>query len=155
MAHFANLESQTDPTGFTSDEHLVVVRVVVVGNDIPANGDTIEDNDMHTDGEIYCKNLFNGGMWKQTSFSNSFRKQFAGRGMVYDPTKDKFISEQPYATWTLNDIDNWVAPITYPNDVTDKNIVWDDTNQKWIATDNSDPVNNFDWNSSELTWVSV
>ena len=33
MAHFAELESKTDPTGFTSDTHLVVKRVVVVGND--------------------------------------------------------------------------------------------------------------------------
>ena len=34
MAHFAELESKTDPTGFTSDTHLVVKRVVVVGNDV-------------------------------------------------------------------------------------------------------------------------
>ena len=30
MAHFAELESKTDPTGFTSDTHLVVKRVLVV-----------------------------------------------------------------------------------------------------------------------------
>ena len=35
MAHFAELKSMTDPTGFTSDSHQVVQRVVVVGNDIP------------------------------------------------------------------------------------------------------------------------
>jgi len=33
MAHFAELESKTDPTGFTSDTHLVVKRVVVVATD--------------------------------------------------------------------------------------------------------------------------
>ena len=33
MAHFAELESKTDPTGFTSDTHLIVKRVVVVAND--------------------------------------------------------------------------------------------------------------------------
>jgi hypothetical protein len=37
MAHFAELKSKVDPTGFTSDTHQVVERVVVVGNDIPAN----------------------------------------------------------------------------------------------------------------------
>ena len=47
MAHFAKLESKIDPTGFTSDTHLVVVRVHVVGNDNPANGTTIGENDMH------------------------------------------------------------------------------------------------------------
>ena len=40
MAHFAELKAMTDPTGFTSDSHQVVQRVVVVGNDIPtAAGD--------------------------------------------------------------------------------------------------------------------
>ena len=56
MAHFAELESKTDPTGFTSDTHLVVKRVVVVGNDVPANGGTLGDNDMHADGETWCVN---------------------------------------------------------------------------------------------------
>ena len=34
MAHFAELKVMTDPTGFTSDPHQVVQRVVVVGNDV-------------------------------------------------------------------------------------------------------------------------
>ena len=34
MAHFAELKTKVDPTGFTtSDTHQVVERVVVVGND--------------------------------------------------------------------------------------------------------------------------
>ena len=37
MAHFAEL-----------DNNNIVLRVVVVGNDITANGGTLEDNDMHT-----------------------------------------------------------------------------------------------------------
>ena len=144
MAHFAELNSSNE-----------VLQVVVISNtDVDANG-----GDESSQAETFVASLvpFNpgGSSWKQTSYSGSFRKQFAGPDMVYNPIKDKFIRKQPYATWTLNNNDNWVAPITYPNDVTDKNLVWDDTNQKWIATDNSDPVNNFDWNSSELTWVSV
>ena len=74
MAHFAELESKTDPTGFTSDTHLVVKRVIVVGNDIEANGGTLADNDMHVDGETWCVNFFGGGTWKQTSYNNNFRK---------------------------------------------------------------------------------
>ena len=41
MAHFAELESKTDPTGFTSDTHLVVKRVVVVGNDCVPSGEHV------------------------------------------------------------------------------------------------------------------
>ena len=44
MAHFAELESKVDPTGFTSDTHLVVIRVIVVDNKhVPG--------DEHVDGE--------------------------------------------------------------------------------------------------------
>jgi hypothetical protein len=50
MAHFAELESKVDPTGFTSDTHQVVKRVVVVGNDcVPS--------DMHVDGETLGNKL--------------------------------------------------------------------------------------------------
>jgi|TARA_R110002110_G_scaffold30358_1_gene107631 hypothetical protein len=155
MAHFAELESKTDPTGFTSDTHLIVKRVVVVGNDIEANGGILEDNDCHADGETWCVNFFKGGTWKQTSYNNNFRKQYAGIGYIYNSSKNKFLNPQPYASWSLNDNDDWKAPVTYPTDITDKNISWDESNQKWTATDYSDPVNNFNWDASELTWVSV
>ena len=32
MAHFAELKQKTDPTGFTSDKHWIVERVIVVDN---------------------------------------------------------------------------------------------------------------------------
>jgi len=72
MAHFAELKSEVDPTGHTTDTHQVVQRVVVVGNDIAAGGGTLGDNDMHVDGETWCLNFFKGGSWKQTSYNNNF-----------------------------------------------------------------------------------
>jgi len=155
MAHFARLESKTDPTGFTSDTHLVVVRVHVVGNDNPANGTTIGDNDMHVDGEEFCKKFYKGGIWKQTSYNHNFRKQYCGRGYVYDPVKDIFLQPQPYASWALDGNDDWQAPVTHPTDTTDKMISWDEDNLRWTATDNSNPVNNFNWDASALAWVSA
>jgi hypothetical protein len=119
MAHFAELKAMTDPTGFTSDSHQVVQRVVVVGNDcVPS--------DMHQDGETWCINFFNGGIWKQTSYNHNFRKQYAGIGMIYDPVKDKFLAQQPHASWSLDSSDDWQAPITSPtitNDGEDP-VVW-------------------------------
>ena len=148
MAHFAELKTKVDPTGFTTDTHQVVERVVVVGNDcVPS--------DMHADGETWCINFFKGGIWKQTSYNNNFRKMYAGIGMIYDPVKDKFLSPQPYASWALDASDDWQAPVTYPTDITDKFISWDEDNLKWTATDNSDPVNNFNWDASALAWVSA
>jgi len=156
MAHFAELKTKVDPTGFTTDTHQVVERVVVVGNDcVPS--------DMHADGETWCINFFNGGIWKQTSYNNNFRKMYAGIGMIYDPVKDKFLAQQPHASWSLDSSDDWQAPITYPtvttygsNDPLDRySITWNEENLKWTATDNSDPVNNFNWDASALAWVSV
>ena len=152
MAHFAELKTKVDPTGFTTDTHQVVERVVVVGNDcVPS--------DMHADGETWCINFFKGGIWKQTSYNNNFRKMYAGIGMVYDPVKDKFLTQQPHASWVLDASDDWQAPVTYPTDTTDKMISkiisWNEENLKWTAKDNSDPVNNFNWDASALAWVSA
>jgi hypothetical protein len=74
MAHFAELKTKVDPTGFTSDTHQVVERVVVVGNDVTTAAGPLGENDMHQDGETWCINFFNGGIWKQTSYNNNFRK---------------------------------------------------------------------------------
>ena len=137
MAHFAEL-----------DNNNVVLRVVVVGNDcVPS--------DEHVDGETWCINFFKGGTWKQTSYNHNFRKQYAGIGYTYDAAKNKFISPQPYASWSLDANDDWQAPVTYPTDITDKFISWDEAGQKWTAKDNEDPQNNFNWDASALAWVSA
>jgi len=148
MAHFAELKTKVDPTGFTTDTHQVVERVVVVGNDCVSS-------DMHADGETWCINFFKGGIWKQTSYNNNFRKSYAGIGMVYDPIKNKFLNSQPHTSWALDSNDDWQAPVTYPTDTTDKFISWNEENLRWTATDNSDPVNNFNWDASALAWVSA
>ena len=167
MAHFAELKTKVDPTGFTTDTHQVVERVVVVGNDcVPS--------DMHADGETWCINFFKGGIWKQTSYNNNFRKAYAGIGMVYDPVKDKFLAQQPYASWSLDSDDNWQAPITYPTITNDGRagteedpvvwvyiISWNDTKyqadntQGWEATksnDESETPTKYNWNGT--AWVS-
>ena len=167
MAHFAELKTKPDPTGFTSDTHQVVERVVVVGNDcVPS--------DMHQDGETWCINFFNGGIWKQTSYNHNFRKQYAGIGMIYDPVKDKFLAQQLHASWSLDSSDDWQAPITYPTIIDDGKagteedpnewtyiISWNDTKyqadntQGWEATksnDESETPTKYNWNGS--AWVS-
>ena len=165
MAHFAELKTKVDPTGFTSDTHQVVERVVVVGNDcVPS--------DMHQDGETWCINFFKGGIWKQTSYNHNFRKQYAGIGMVYDPVKDKFLTQQPFASWTLDDNDDWQAPVDYPSITNDGQpadssewrykISWNepkhqaDNTKGWEATKSNDDAETptvYDWDGT--TWVSA
>ena len=162
MAHFAELKTKVDPTGFTTDTHQVVERVVVVGNDcVPS--------DMHIDGETWCINFFKGGTWKQTSYNHNFRKQYAGMGYTYDAAKNKFLSPQPYSSWALDANDDWQAPITYPT-VTDDGatpsvwhyrISWNETKydadntQGWEATksnNTSETPTKYNWNGT--AWVS-
>ena len=158
MAHFAELKTKVDPTGHTSDTHQVVERVVVVGNDcVPS--------DMHQDGETWCINFFKGGIWKQTSYNHNFRKQYAGIGMIYDPVKDKFLAQQPHASWSLDSSDDWQAPITHPT-VTEEGdvryiISWNETKYNadkttgWEATksnDESETPTKYNWNGT--AWVS-
>ena len=158
MAHFAELESKTDPTGFTSDTHLVVKRVVVVDNgEVPS--------DEHADGETWCVNFFGGGTWKQTSYNNNFRKQYAGVDYVYNASKNKFLAAQPYASWALDSDDDWKAPITYPSVINDGEdtpswtyiISWNETKYNadndtgWEATKTNDDAETptvYDWNGS-------
>ena len=144
MAHFAELDGNN-----------VVKRVVVVGNDVSTTDGPLGTNDMHVDGETWCVNFFKGGNWKQTSYNHNFRKQYCGKGYTFDAAKNKFISPQPFDSWALDGNDDWQAPVTFPTDTTDKNTRWDEAGQKWTATDNSDPVNNFNWDASGLTWVSA
>ena len=77
MAHFAEIKQKTDPTGHTADTLWVVERVIVAGNDISTAAGPLGENDMHADGEAWCKNFFKGGEWKQTSYTRKFRKQYA------------------------------------------------------------------------------
>jgi len=144
MAHFAEI-----------DDNNIVTRVVVIGNDIPANGGTLEDNDMHIDGEKWCISFFKGGIWKQTSYNSNFRKQYAGIGYTYDSAKNKFISPQPHNSWALDANDDWQSPVTYPTDITEKRISWDEENLRWTAKDYEDPQNNFNWDPATLAWVSA
>ena len=114
MAHFAKLGAGN-----------IVEQVVVVNNDVAPT---------EQDGVKFLQNLYNDrAVWKQTSYNTfggehrlggtPFRKNFAGRGMRYDDTRDAFIPSQPHNSWTLNeDTCLWDSPIPYPED--DKEYIW-------------------------------
>ena len=159
MAHFAEL-----------DENNVVLRVVVVGNDINTAAGPLGENDMHVDGETWCGKFFKTetNTWKQTSYNNNFRKQYAGKGCTYDAEKDIFISPQPYPAWTLDSNGDWQAPLAKPTIVNDGQdpvvweylIVWNDdkyqadNNTGWEAAKSNDFKESrtvYDWNGT--AWV--
>jgi hypothetical protein len=89
MSHFAELNKKN-----------VVIRVLVGDNNDP-NGDEGY--------QWFVENL--GGKWVQTSYSGSFRKQFAGPGYVYIKEADVFIEPQPDPSWTLDENYDWQPPL--------------------------------------------
>ena len=101
MAHFAEL-----------DENNVVKRVIAVANDVNTADGPLGENDMHVDGEEYCKLFYKDKtmVWKQTSYSGSFRKQYAGIGYTYNASEDIFIAPQPHDGWTLDENYDWQPP---------------------------------------------
>ena len=119
MAHFAQIENN------------LVTQVIVVDNsDILDN----QGNESEAIGIQFCQDLL-GGEWKQTSYNNNFRKNYAGVGDTYDETRDAFISPQPYPSWVLNENTcQWEAPIPYPTvaeDSTDS-YSWDEPTTSWV-----------------------
>jgi hypothetical protein len=118
MAHFAKL-----------DENNNVIDIVVVHNNELLDSDGIEQEQ---NGINFCVNWSGGHtLWKQTSYNNSFRKNYAWVGGTYDPELDAFIKPKPWDSWGLDrETCTWTAPIPMPTD--DKVYVWNEPTLSWI-----------------------
>jgi hypothetical protein len=77
MAHFAQL-----------DETNTVLQVIVVNNEVINNAEGLDGEAI---GIAFCQDLFGiDTVWKQTSYNNNFRENFANIGSTYDPDRDGF-----------------------------------------------------------------
>ena len=106
MAHFAKL-----------DENNIVTQVIVVSNDDCTDPHTGQEDEVL--GIAFCKKLL-GGNWKQTSYNNNMRGNYAGIGYTYMSnvatlgvgSTDVFIGQQPHASWTVGiQTAQWYSPI--------------------------------------------
>jgi len=69
-------------------------------------------------------------LWVQTSYNNSFRKNFAGVGDEYDSINDRFMPPQPFNSWTVNtETFSYEPPVPYPTD--DLMYKWNEETQSW------------------------
>tara|TARA_B100000214_G_scaffold257319_1_gene189711 strand:+ start:12733 stop:13119 length:387 start_codon:yes stop_codon:yes gene_type:complete len=119
MAHFAKLNVDN-----------IVENVVVVDNSVLLKEDGTEDEQK---GITYLTNLIGSAIWVQTSYNDNFRKKYAGIGDFYDSAKDKFISPQPFPSWSLDSNDDWQAPVAKPED--DPLAQWDEESLTWIRSE--------------------
>jgi len=81
MAYFAEL-----------DDDNKVLRVISVSNDV-CGEPTLGFPDTEAAGRAFIANTLKlGGVWKQTSYSGSFRAKYAGIGDRYDAELDEFVT---------------------------------------------------------------
>lgn len=124
MGHFAKVENGT------------VTRVIVAE---PEFFDTFVDS--------------SPGKWIQTSYntrggvhydpatgepsadqSKALRKNYAGKGYIYDAALDAFYPPQPFASWTLNQQTClWEPPVAYPDD--GQMYQWDEDTTSWAVVE--------------------
>ena len=144
MAHFAKLDANN-----------VVEQVIVVSND-----DTSDSNGVETEsiGVAFCQKLMGASTnWKQTSYNNNFRGNYAGIGYTYMSnvatlgvgSTDIFITPQPHDSWSVGvGTAAWYPPsnpgdapaLTADEQAARKFYVWNETNYKadpataWVLT---------------------
>ena len=117
MAHFAKLGTGN-----------IIEQVISINNAVITDANGVEQEQLGND---FINKLYNTrDVWKQTSYNNNIRKNYAGIGYTYDQQRDAFIPPKPFNSWILNeDTCRWEAPVAKPDD--GQNYKWNETNQTW------------------------
>jgi len=117
MAYFAKLGTGN-----------IIEQVISINNAVITDANGVEQEQLGVD---FINKLYNTrDVWKQTSYNNNFRKNFAGIGYQYDQTRDAFIPPKTFNSWVLNeDTCRWEAPIPYPQD--NNNYKWNEQTKSW------------------------
>jgi hypothetical protein len=118
MAHYAFLDNQN------------IVTEVITGID---ETELIEGLDTET-----WYGNFRGQTCKRTSYNGNIRKNYAGRGFIYDYERDAFIPPRPYPSWQLNEETcQWMPPS--PRPTAGFSYFWNEAELAWELQDFSEP----------------
>ncbi len=125
---------------------------------VSSNGEVTE-----VDNSVYWEGFYRG--CKRTSYNTQggvhklggtpFRKNYAGVGFIYDPVRDAFYTEQPYASWILNeDTCYWAAPTSRPEGM---DWYWKEDTTEWVnyywqAPTSEQPYPS--WTYDGVNWVA-
>ena len=144
MAHFAKLNDKN-----------IVDQVIVINNIDLLNSSGGEEEGI---GVAFCRELYGqDGIWKQTSYNQNMRGNYAGIGMTYMErvetlgvaSTDVFMPQQPYASWTVGvGTARWYPPsppgpapaLTDAEIAARKSYVWNESNYNvdpttaWVLT---------------------
>lgn len=121
MAHYAFLDANN------------IVTEVIVGKNEGEEGIDWEQHYGQFRGQTCKRTSYNTHGGTHSGGGTPFRKNYAGIGYSYDPTRDAFIPPKPYPSWVLNeDSCLWGPPMPMPDDgqVYD----WDEDLVGWVVT---------------------
>lgn len=112
MSHFAKVEDN------------IVTQVIVVEQDVIDTG-------LFGDPSSWVQTSYNTHGGVHANGGTPLRKNYAGIGYTYDPTRDAFIPPKPYVSWVLNEETClWDAPVAMPDD--GKFYRWDEDTLSWV-----------------------
>ena len=127
MAYFAKLGTGN-----------IVEQVISINNTVITDANGVEQEQLGND---FINKLYNTrDVWKQTSYNNNIRKNYAGIGFHYDQARDAFIAPKPFNSWILNeDTCRWEAPVAKPT----------------LTQEQIDNNNYYNWNETIQNWELV
>ena len=124
MAYFAKLGTGN-----------IVETVISINNSVITDSNGVEQEQLGND---FINKLYNTrDVWKQTSYNNNIRKNYAGIGYRYDQARDAFIPPKFFNSWILNeDTCRWEAPVAIPE----------------LTQEQIDNKNYYAWNEQIKNW---
>tara|TARA_R100000654_G_scaffold71284_1_gene102078 strand:- start:132 stop:1178 length:1047 start_codon:yes stop_codon:yes gene_type:complete len=187
QAEIEALEYSKKDIDYSQDQETIDAELETIQVQITAKLDEMYAvPQVEKDNTVYWEGYYGG--CKRTSYNTQggvhklggtpFRKNYAGVGYIYDPVRDAFYVEQPYASWTLDESTcYWQPPTPRPEegewywkeDTTEwvdyvyinpdnnqpyPSWTWDTTNGGWNApVENPSNLPNYRWDEETLTWV--
>ena len=110
----------------------IVEQVISINNSVITDANGIEQEKLGVD---FINKLYNTrDVWKQTSYNNNIRKNYAGIGYTYDQQRDAFIPTKPFNSWVLNEQTClWKAPVDKPTIELEENqyYFWNESIINW------------------------
>jgi hypothetical protein len=163
-AEIEALEESKKDIDYTQDQEVWMAEVEAI--QVQINAKLEEMNavpQVEFDNSVYWEGFYGG--CKRTSYNTQggvhklggtpFRKNYAGVGYIYDPVRDAFYTEQPYASWTLDESTcYWQPPTPRPEEGV---WYWKEDTTEWvdyvyINPDNNQPFPSWTWDTTNGGW---
>ena len=160
QAEIEALEESKKDIDYTQDQEVWMAEVEAIQVQIRAKQEEMNAvPEVEKDNTVYWEGYYGG--CKRTSYNTRggvhtlggtpFRKNYAGVGHIYDPVRDAFYVEQPFASWTLDESTcYWQPPTPKPEEGV---WYWKEDTTEWVDYEyfnepKEKPYDSWIWNTS-------